>query len=86
VIVGVVIFRLYKQASDKPPLSCPACSYPVKGISTLNCPECGADFREVGITPGDQAGKHRKLVSIVVGSVVAVIAAIALAALLPSIM
>jgi hypothetical protein len=30
--------------------SCGKCGYQVRGISTLNCPECGADLREVGIT------------------------------------
>jgi hypothetical protein len=30
-------------------MSCGACGYPVRGLSQLNCPECGADLRMVGI-------------------------------------
>jgi hypothetical protein len=34
--------------------SCGNCGYATRGISTLNCPECGADLKEVGIVmPGD---------------------------------
>lgn len=28
---------------------CGKCGYPARGIESLNCPECGADLREVGI-------------------------------------
>lgn len=28
---------------------CGACRYPVRGLSTFTCPECGADLRDVGI-------------------------------------
>lgn len=28
---------------------CAQCHYPVRGLTTLACPECGADLREVGI-------------------------------------
>jgi hypothetical protein len=39
--------------------SCGACRYPVEGLSTFTCPECGADLRGVGIlVPGVRA-KHR---------------------------
>ncbi len=34
--------------------SCGRCGYPARGISTLQCPECGADLREVGITTGKE--------------------------------
>lgn len=29
---------------------CGQCGYHVAGLSTMSCPECGGDFREVGIT------------------------------------
>lgn len=33
--------------------ACGKCGYPVEGMSTFNCPECGSDVRQVGIvTPG----------------------------------
>lgn len=36
--------------------ACGKCGYPARGISTFECPECGADLREVGIvTPGQGA-------------------------------
>jgi len=32
---------------------CAACMYPVRGLVSLTCPECGSDLREVGIlSPG----------------------------------
>ena len=30
-------------------MSCGACGYAVRGLEALNCPECGADLRTVGI-------------------------------------
>jgi hypothetical protein len=42
---------------NRPPKTTPAdptcgqCGYCVRGISTLTCPECGSDLREVGIIP-----------------------------------
>jgi len=51
----------------KPRLSdggvCGKCGYSVKGLSALNCPECGSDLREVGIErPGGVAGKNVALI------------------------
>lgn len=35
--------------------ACGSCGYPARGIDSLNCPECGADLRVVGIVrPGEQ--------------------------------
>ncbi|MHC4990910.1 MAG: hypothetical protein ACYTGC_08005 [Planctomycetota bacterium] len=30
---------------------CAQCRYAVEGLQTMSCPECGSDFREVGILP-----------------------------------
>lgn len=30
--------------------TCGRCGYCVTGLKSMNCPECGADFREVGIS------------------------------------
>ena len=39
---------------------CGKCGYIVKGLTTLNCPECGSDLRDVGIvSPAHSAGKAR---------------------------
>jgi len=43
---------------------CGKCGYSVKGLTGLNCPECGGDLREVGIErPGGVAGKNVALIS-----------------------
>ncbi|XAM00010.1 hypothetical protein OT109_01215 [Phycisphaeraceae bacterium D3-23] len=37
--------------------ACGKCGYPARGLNTFECPECGADLREVGIvTPGMRRG------------------------------
>jgi hypothetical protein len=35
------------------PVACGACGYPVRGLTSWTCPECGADLQAVGTTqPG----------------------------------
>lgn len=53
--------------STLPQLGCGRCGYPARGISTLVCPECGADLTKVGIVRG---GKRRRLIALVVVPVV----------------
>ncbi len=43
-----------KRGGDLP--TCARCGYGVRGLAGLNCPECGADLREVGITTPKQRG------------------------------
>ncbi len=43
-----------KRGSDLP--TCAKCGYAVRGLMGLECPECGADLREVGITTPKQRG------------------------------
>lgn len=40
---------------NPPTLGCGKCGYPVRGLSELTCPECGADLTEVGIIRGGDA-------------------------------
>lgn len=40
--------RSYRRYRDH--AACGACGYPAKGLGSFQCPECGADLREVGIT------------------------------------
>lgn len=40
-------------------MSCGTCGYPVKGLTQLNCPECGVDLREAGIQQPGSPGKRR---------------------------
>ncbi|MEM9788993.1 MAG: hypothetical protein AAF842_01180 [Planctomycetota bacterium] len=42
--------------------TCGRCGYPVQGLSTMACPECGADLREVGIVSDKQRGRVGPLV------------------------
>lgn len=50
---GLLLWLLWKfgrrRGGDGEP-RCGKCGYLVRGLSALNCPECGADLREVGIT------------------------------------
>ncbi|MEX2214816.1 MAG: adenylate/guanylate cyclase domain-containing protein [Phycisphaeraceae bacterium] len=41
---------------------CGACRYPVRGLSTFQCPECGADLREVGMLRPRGRGSFRAAV------------------------
>lgn len=43
----VAAVTLPKKAVSAP--SCERCKYPVAGLGTLNCPECGTDLRATGI-------------------------------------
>jgi|GEM_PF-1410628 len=50
--VGLVYIwaRAFKRVTASQGLAnCGACTYPVRGAATMNCSECGADFRVVGI-------------------------------------
>ena len=56
IIAGVVLIVLGLVGRNKPSTTeggvCGRCGYSVKGLESLNCPECGADLREVGIQHG----------------------------------
>lgn len=41
--------------------SCGNCQYPVRGMPTFVCPECGADVRDVGIVLLRASDGNRKL-------------------------
>lgn len=47
-LVGLLLGRRARVRSVQTP-SCGRCFYPVRGLSTFSCPECGSDLREVGI-------------------------------------
>lgn len=47
-IAGFLLWRR-RGGSEGDSLVCGACGYPVRGMTALNCPECGADLREAGI-------------------------------------
>jgi hypothetical protein len=55
VVISLLMRRNPAPGSDQPG-KCGACGYQVRGIGSLNCPECGADLREVGITTRETGG------------------------------
>ena len=58
VVLGVVLggisasatYLILIRRNDRGAAACGACGYITKALTTFNCPECGADLREVGIT------------------------------------
>jgi len=63
VIVGAVVVSLVAAIvrwRDRVRVACcGACRYPVEGLSTFTCPECGSDLRSVGILVQGVRPKHR---------------------------
>lgn len=54
-IVGITLW-ITGGAKGKGEMSCGGCGYAVRGLPGLNCPECGADLRAVGINRSRQGG------------------------------
>ncbi len=48
-VIGILLARAFRSGKQKSDPVCGKCGYIVRGISTLTCPECGSDLREVGI-------------------------------------
>ena len=48
-LLVILLRRRKPKAQDA--ATCGQCGYVVRGIASMNCPECGADLREVGIVP-----------------------------------
>jgi len=52
IVAAFLLFLIVMLIRRKPPTtepSCARCGYPVRGLTDLQCPECGADFRTTGI-------------------------------------
>lgn len=52
--IGLIVFFVVRRsgsnrASSVDGPTCGKCGQSARGVSSLNCPECGADYREVGI-------------------------------------
>ena len=56
VIYGIVLWSGGGRSGGE--MSCGGCGYSVRGLETLNCPECGADLRKVGINRGAGGGSR----------------------------
>lgn len=48
--VSIIVIVLARRRGPRvTQASCGHCRYPVEGLTTMTCPECGSDLREVGI-------------------------------------
>lgn len=63
---------------------CAACRYPVEGLTSLTCPECGSDLRRVGILTPAMRRPIRVWTAIVLWSLLLPIPAFALSGLIAS--
>ena len=57
-IVGIVLWATSGGGKGDGGMSCGSCGYAVRGLTQYNCPECGADLREVGIKKVGSPGRR----------------------------
>lgn len=57
-VVGIVLWTTAGSGNTNSEMSCGSCGYAVRGLTQLNCPECGADLREAGIGRGGSPGRR----------------------------
>lgn len=48
-IVGITLWITGGRSRGSGEMACGGCGYAVRGLQALQCPECGADLRAVGI-------------------------------------
>ena len=64
-IIALVAILAYLEKRNRNPHNtgpdsvCGRCGYSVRDLTTMTCPECGADLREVGIIPPDKPGRSK---------------------------
>ncbi len=51
-VYGIILWITSGKGGTKGEMACGGCGYAVRGLEALNCPECGADLRMVGINRG----------------------------------
>jgi len=51
-IYGIILWVRGGRSRGDGQMACGGCGYAVRGLESLNCPECGADLRKVGINRG----------------------------------
>ena len=57
-VLGIVFWATSGGGKGSDEMSCGGCGYAVRGLKALNCPECGADLRKVGINRGRSSGRR----------------------------
>ena len=50
-VVTIAYIHLLKPKRAGSTANCGQCGYAARGLESFECPECGADLREVGIVP-----------------------------------
>lgn len=66
-ITGIVLWSTSSRAGASSEMSCGACGYAVRGLTQLNCPECGADLREAGIGRTGSPGRRVTGIALTIG-------------------
>lgn len=67
-LLGIILWITGGKGGTKSEMSCGGCGYAVRGLEALNCPECGADLRQVGIQKGQSGGKRGLGIALTVGT------------------
>ena len=67
-LTGIVLWTTSGSGKSSE-MSCGACGYAVRGLTQLNCPECGVDLREAGIRVQQSAGRRTTGMILAFGSV-----------------
>ena len=68
VVISIVVLLIRRGRGTTDGGTCGGCGYMVRGLSTLRCPECGADLREVGINkPAKRSSKALTILIILLG-------------------
>ena len=50
-VITIACIHLLKPKRAGSTANCGQCGYATRGLDSFDCPECGADLREVGIVP-----------------------------------
>ena len=69
-IYGIILTSGGGSRGGSGEMSCGGCGYAVRGLETINCPECGGDLRQVGINRGQRSGGRGLGIALTVGCVV----------------
>ena len=67
-VVGITLWITGGSGKGNGEMSCGGCGYAVRGLQGVNCPECGADLRKVGISEPKGAATRNLGIFLTVGT------------------
>jgi hypothetical protein len=67
-IVGITLWATGGSSKGTGEMSCGGCGYAVRGLEALNCPECGADLRMVGINRPKSGAARNVGIALTIGT------------------